>query len=235
MHFPGGVPSRSRTLPPVQRRSARLPMGHILVVDDERDVREVLQAQLALFRHSADVADSAEAAFKLLEGREYDLIISDLGMPVEREHRLRRARPDLKREHVGIQFLRTILPDLRRRTPCMIVTAWADLHFAVEAIRVGACNFLAKPWQLEELRIAVDRAMELREDFVLRANYQQELERRLDEARRELRVTYEGTVSGIAAMLEGKDPSTMDHCLRVADYCTMLAREVGVTEERIPD
>jgi putative nucleotidyltransferase with HDIG domain len=210
-------------------------MAHILVVDDEKDVREVIQAQLALFKHSADLAESAETAMRMLAVREYDLVVCDLGMPVEREMKLRRAKPDLRREQVGIEFLRTVYPDLRRRTPCMIVTAWADLHFAVEAIRVGACNFLAKPWQLEELRFAVDRALELREDYVLRNNYQSELERRLTEARDELRLTYEGTVSGIAALLEGKDATTRDHSERVADYCALLAAEVGVPPERIPD
>jgi putative nucleotidyltransferase with HDIG domain len=194
-------------------------MGHVLVVDDHETVRETLQAQLAMFRHSSDGARDALEGIRRVEERDYDLVISDVKMP----------------SMTGIEFLRRIQPRVHRRTPCIIMTAWAEMHLAVQAMRVGACNFLTKPWEMPELEEAVSRAMDLRNDYILRINYEIELERELEKARDELRRTYDGTVSGIAAMLEGKDPSTMSHCLRVADYCTMLAREMAVPEDEIPD
>ena len=49
------------------------------------------------------------------------------------------------------------------------------------------------------------------------------------------RADYDGTVIGFAAMMEGKDTSTMAHLFRVRDYCTLLAREMGVPEESMRD
>ncbi len=194
-------------------------MAHVLVVDDNESVRETLQDQLSVFEVTSDAAGSALEAMARLKEREYDLIISDLKMP----------------GMTGIEFLREVQKDIHRRTPCMIVTAWADLQYAVEAMQAGACNFLVKPWEIADLRSAVFRALEIREDYRLRLNYEKDLERRLAEARDEVRHTYEGTVSGIASMLEGKDTSTSDHCQRVAEYCSLLAREVGVPDDRIAD
>jgi putative nucleotidyltransferase with HDIG domain len=210
-------------------------LAAILIVDDEDVVREVLHAQLASFGHRADLAPSAETALGLVESRDYDLIVCDLGMPPSQEPRLRRARPDLKHEEVGLEFLRTIAPQVHRRTPFMILTAWADLPFAVEAIRVGACNFLVKPWEIEDLRRAVERALEIRDGYRLRAEYQRELEVRLARARDELLQTYDGILAGLAAVLEGKDLETREHCRRVSSMCVQLARELGIAEDRMFD
>lgn len=194
-------------------------MGRILVVDDNETIREVLSEQLALQGHSCDLAvDGADGLLKVQE-REYDVIISDIDMP----------------RMNGIEFLKRIHPYVESTTPFMILTAYGEWDYAMEAIRLGACNFLQKPFDQADVVEAVRRAIELREIYKLRQTYREQLEMKLREKEEELRRTYDGTVIGFAAMMEGKDTSTMAHLFRVRDYCTLLAREMGVPEESMRD
>ncbi len=194
-------------------------MGRILVVDDNESIREVLSEQLALQGHSCDLAANGMEGLQRVQEREYDAIVSDIDMPGMN----------------GIEFLKRIHPYVESITPFMILTAYGEWEYAMEAIRLGACNFLQKPFEQADVIEAVRRAMELREIYKLRQNYREQLERKLREKEEELRRTYDGTVIGFAAMMEGKDASTMAHLFRVRDYCTLLARAMDVPEEKMRD
>ena len=194
-------------------------MGRILVVDDNESIREVLSELLAIQGHSCDLAENGAEGLQQVQEREYDVIISDLDMPGMN----------------GIEFLTRIRPYTESTTPCMIITAYGEWDYAMDAIRLGACNFLQKPFEQADVTEAVRRALELREVYRLRHNYREQLERKLREKEEELQRTYDGTVIGFAAMMEGKDTSTMAHLFRVRDYCTLLAREMGVPEARMRD
>ena len=132
----------------------------------------------------------------------------------------------------GLEFLRRVQPYVESVTPFMILTAFDEWKYAMEAIRLGACNFLQKnPFDLEEISRAVDRALELRHVYRLRHNYKQQLEQKLREKEEELRRTYDGTIVGFASMMEGKDASTIAHLYRVRDYCTQLAKALGIRDD----
>ncbi len=195
-------------------------MGHILIVEDEEPLRDVLSQHLAMEGHSCDTAENGEVGLRKIQDREYDVVISDITMP----------------RMNGLQLLREVRPYVEFRTPCIILTAYDEWQYAMEAIRVGASNFLLKnPFDLKEVAAAVTRAMDLRKVYQFRQNYERELERKLREKEVELKRTYDGTVIGFAAMMEGKDSSTMAHLFRVRDYSTELALEVGIPEARLRD
>ena len=194
-------------------------MGRILVVDDNDSIREVLSEQLALQGHSCDLAVNGQEGLLRVQEREYDLIISDIDMP----------------KMNGIEFLKRIHPYVESTTPFMILTAYGEWEYAMEAIRLGACNFVQKPFEQSDVVEAVRRAMSLTDIYRLRMTYREQLERKLREKEEELRRTYDGTVIGFAAMMEGKDTSTMAHLFRVRDYCTLLAQEMQVDEDHLRD
>ncbi len=195
-------------------------MGHILIVEDEESLRDVLSQHLAMAGHSCDGAENGEVGLKRVQAREYDVVLSDITMP----------------RMNGLQFLREARTYLEFRTPCIILTAYDEWQYAMEAIRVGASNFLLKnPFDANEVVAAVARAMDLRKVYQFRQNYERELQRKLQEQELELKRTYDGTVIGFAAMMEGKDTSTMGHLFRVRDYCTILAAEAGVPPEGMRD
>jgi putative nucleotidyltransferase with HDIG domain len=195
-------------------------MAHILIVDDDEAVRGPLSGQLETMEHTCDLAVNGEEALARVHEREYDLIISDIRMPVMD----------------GIEFLRAALPRIEgTATPCMILTGFSDAAHAIRALQVGAYDYLRKPWDMMDLRQAVARALVRRADLKFRRDYREELERRVQEAVSDLKRTYDGTVVGFAALLEGKDTGTAEHCHRVRDLCVRLAKEMGVPSEELRD
>jgi len=120
----------------------------ILVVDDERNMRRVLQALLAAHGHEVDAAGDGDEARALLKRAEpaYDVVITDLRMP-----------------HCdGMQLMHTVSrswPD----TPVVFITAHGTVDTAVEAMRAGAFDFITKPFDEAELSSIVDKAILRRE------------------------------------------------------------------------
>ncbi|MGE5358532.1 MAG: sigma-54-dependent transcriptional regulator, partial [Bacteroidales bacterium] len=131
-----------------ERRQAR-----VLVVDDERSMRELLQIVLRREGYEVVLAESGAAAIGALERQRFDLLISDIKMP----------------DMTGVDVLRAakgIDPDI----VAMMITAFASTETAIEAMRLGACDYLNKPFDVDELKIKVREKLEsrvLREENVL--------------------------------------------------------------------
>jgi DNA-binding NtrC family response regulator len=117
----------------------------ILVVDDDRAMREMLSS---LFKERglwAEEAPSADAALALAAEQDFDVVLSDVRMPglsgVELVGQLRRLRP---------------------ATPVVLMTAFGSIDSAVEAMRSGAFDYLTKPFEPDAVILAVERALEHR-------------------------------------------------------------------------
>jgi DNA-binding NtrC family response regulator len=127
----------------------------ILVVDDEPGMVSFLQRALTRRYGKVDTADSVEAATPLLQRQLYDLIVLDIALPgcsgIDWLHELR---------HEGFAG------------DVVMMTAYADLDTAIDALRAGAADFLLKPFSVAQMHNAVERCFERsglrRENFVLR-------------------------------------------------------------------
>ena len=194
-------------------------MALILIVDDDEAVRGPLSAQMEALGHECHLATNGEEAVRLVREREYDLIVSDIRMPVMD----------------GLEFLKTVVQQIEFVTPIIILTGYNDVGHAIRAMQVGAYDFVRKPWDMLEMRIAVNRALTRRAYLKFRRSYQAELERHVQEAVAELKRAYDGTVVGFAALLEGRDTTTADHCERVRSICARLGQEMGLGTDRIRD
>jgi DNA-binding NtrC family response regulator len=127
----------------------------ILVVDDEPGMVSFLQRALTRRYGKVDTADSVEAAMPLLQRQLYDLVILDIALP----------------GRSGIDWLH----ELRHEGyagDVVLMTAYADLDTAIDALRGGAADFLLKPFSVAQMLNAVERCFERsrlrRENFVLR-------------------------------------------------------------------
>jgi two-component system response regulator PilR (NtrC family) len=119
--------------------------ARILVVDDERSMRELLAIVLGREGYEVVVAESGRQALDELERRPVDLLISDIHMP----------------DMTGLDVLRTakgMNPDLAG----IMVTAFASTDTAIEALRMGAYDYIHKPFNVDELKIVVLGALERR-------------------------------------------------------------------------
>ncbi len=118
---------------------------HILIVDDEEVVRQSCQRILAEKGYSLSEAESGEDALQMLKVQEYDLVLADLKMP----------------GMDGIQLLQAVkesCPDIE----VIIITGYATVETAVKAMKLGAYDYIEKPFRPEELTAVVDRALERR-------------------------------------------------------------------------
>ena len=117
-----------------------LPKGRILVVDDEADIRESLDALLSLEGYGVDLAQNATDGLRRLEAGNYDLILLDLMMP----------------DRSGME----VLKEVRERdseTPIFMITAYGSVEVAVDALKNGANDYFSKPWDNEKLLIEIER------------------------------------------------------------------------------
>jgi DNA-binding NtrC family response regulator len=117
--------------------------GRLLIVEDEDTLCKSLQRVFSKEGYEVDRADSAESAFKLLENKSYDLIITDIILP-------------------GISGIE-LMTKYRETNPAqkvIIITAYASLTTAVEALKAGASDFIIKPLMHDEIKKAVNRVLD---------------------------------------------------------------------------
>src|SRR5258706_6821210 len=124
-----------------ERRPAR-----ILVVDDERSMRELLAIVLRREGYEVLLAENGRAAIDLLEREPVDLLISDIKMPDLSGVDVLRAAKRVDQDILGI-----------------MITAFASTETAVEAMRLGACDYLSKPFDVDLLRMKVREKIESRQ------------------------------------------------------------------------
>jgi two-component system response regulator PilR (NtrC family) len=138
---PGTLNSEPGTRNPEPGTRAKL-----LVVDDERSMRELLSIVLRREGYDVTLAENGRAAIDHLERGRFDLLISDIKMP----------------DMTGVDVLRAakrLDPDILG----IMITAFASADTAIEAMRLGAHDYLSKPFDVDELKMKVRNALEQRE------------------------------------------------------------------------
>ncbi len=112
----------------------------ILVIDDEADIRESLDALLSQDGYAVDLAESGTEGLRKSEAGNYDLILLDLMMP----------------DRSGMEVLKEIR-ERDNETPVFMITAYGSVEVAVDALKNGANDYFSKPWDNEKLLIEIGR------------------------------------------------------------------------------
>jgi DNA-binding NtrC family response regulator len=143
------------SLPPPSPDAERWPLAAVLVVDDEPGMRHFLERTLQPRVGHVASAASAEDAAELLRRHRFDLVVLDIALPGKS----------------GLQWLRE-LREAGIGSEVVLITAFADLDTAIEALRAGASDFILKPFRvtqvLNALKHSLERARLKRENWVLR-------------------------------------------------------------------
>jgi len=119
--------------------------GRVLIVDDDRDMCELLDAALRLRGHETISCTTAGGALDRLKTESIDVVLTDLNMPGTG----------------GIELCARIVAN-RRDVPVVVMTAFGSLETAVAAIRAGAYDFVTKPIEMEVLALVLQRALDHR-------------------------------------------------------------------------
>ena len=130
-------------------------MGKVLIVDDEPNMRRILKANLRMDNHTCVEASSSSEAIMLLSKEDFDVVVTDQKMP----------------GGSGLDVLRAVQEN-DPTTSVIFLTAVGTVELAVESMRQGAFDFLAKPFEIDVMKASIRRASErtflLRENAVLR-------------------------------------------------------------------
>ncbi len=192
----------------------------VLIADDDREIRSMLQDFLGDYLDCVAV-DCAEDALSLLQEEQFAVVVSDVQMS-------------------GMTGLE-LVPQVLRRAPdtqVILVSGSQDIENVIEALRVGAFDYITKPFDLRELDAIVRRAVEhygLRTAKRRYENHLKELvEQRtaaLDRALDSLEDAYRVTLKALVAALETRDLETHGHSERVVSFSLRLSYELDLNDE----
>ena len=118
-------------------------MESLLIVDDDIYLCEALSDELKEVGYTVNYVNNADSAFEFLRSNVIDLILLDLKMP----------------EKDGFYVLRK-MKELRRTEKIIVLTAYADVKSAIDSAKLGAADFISKPYDLDELIITIRKVLQ---------------------------------------------------------------------------
>lgn len=209
----------------------------ILIVDDEDVITEILSSKLSDEGYICRTANSAEDAISILKNNNFHLVLSDIKMK-------NMDGIDL------LKFIKNEYPD----TAVIMVTGITDIDIAIDAMKIGAYDYLAKPLNLDEVIINVKNAIEKRRLVIENKEYQNNLENKVFDQTREIREllvkekvyssklsdalneveeTYHSTLMALSMALDYRDNETEGHSQRVTAYSIVIAKEMNLSKDDI--
>jgi putative nucleotidyltransferase with HDIG domain len=195
----------------------------VLVVDDEPAVCSVLSEGLSTKGYECRACLSGEEALNLMRQEPFDVVISDLRMP----------------GMSGLEFMEKAHKQYPR-SAFLMLTGEDDIRQGIQAMKLGAADYLLKPLQFEAVVASIQQALRMKrmemELEVHRHNLEQMVAQRtkqLQAAMRRIEMTYDETLAALGAALDLRDAETAGHSQRVSRYCLEIAKTVGCSTEQL--
>lgn len=192
----------------------------LLVVEDHEDLVQMLETVLG--RRGYDVRpcrDGLSGRAELLTGF-YDVCLLDIDIP-----RLN-GREVLEAYRAAAGGLDTVV---------VVMTAGADIASAVDCMRLGAVDYLPKPFRLEELELCLQKALRTRRLLIENRRWSRFLLEEVSRKTEELKKTFLGVVQAFAESLTYRDQYTGGHSRRVSDLAVLFARQLGWPEKKLQE
>src|SRR6185369_1700753 len=186
---------------------------HILIVDDEEMIRDLLSSALLQEGYICLQAANVDAAFAIMAENTVDLVISDIMMPG-------RSGVDLLRD------LKKVDPDIA----VLMITGLSDTNTAMECIHLGADDYITKPFGISRVILTVRNLIERRRLAIEKKNYQVSLEFKVMEQTEQIRRTmidlntaYDSTLTALVKALDAREKEVGSHSERLMNFSTFLA------------
>jgi response regulator RpfG family c-di-GMP phosphodiesterase len=188
----------------------------VLVVDDEELLRAIVRERLQMAGYHVEEAASGEEALDKLGNGRYSVLLTDLSMS-------------------GMDGI-ALLGEWSRRSPetaGIVMTANAELGTAVTALKMGACDYITKPFNFEVLLLTIQNALRKKDIERQLLDYRINLEKKVREQTDLINSMYVRSIDALIKALEAKDFYTRGHSQRVTIYSVAIAREMGLPGEEI--
>jgi len=197
--------------------------SRILIVDDEPSICTLLIAALSAEGFECRTANSGSHALNILEIERFDALICDLRMP----------------GISGLSLLEAACSAYPRMS-CLIATGVDNVRVGVEAMKLGADDYLLKPFQLEAVVLAVERALHKKRLELEVETYRQSLEKLVEERTKQLQAafeaveeTYDETLQALGVAMDLRHTEYGGHPRRVTHYSLEIAKAMGCLPEEL--
>jgi response regulator RpfG family c-di-GMP phosphodiesterase len=190
--------------------------AQILVVDDEVYIREILKSTLEDAGYECVAVSNAESAFTALASQNFDIALSDIRMPGKQGTEL-------------LQDIKSGYPEVI----VLILTAIDNASTAIESMRLGAYDYIVKPFDLDQVLISVNRALDKRRLENANREHQKYLQHTAEERAAETRRLFYSTTQVFVHLLDLKTPFNEGHSQRVAEKSRYVARELRMTDDKV--
>ena len=190
----------------------------ILVVDDEPGLCEVLSQLFSNKGYDCQIAESSEQALSLVEKFQPQVVLSDICLP--------------GMDGLGLtSSILTASPD----TGIVLMTGNANVDMAVQALRLGAADFLLKPFNFKTVLYSVHKAISEKQSRSEAATELVQLKLRLQKLLKDNESITFAAIESICRTLDLRDPETFVHSQRVSNYCSLLGRKMSVAGKDFQD
>jgi putative two-component system response regulator len=190
--------------------------GQILIVDDELYIQEILKSTLDDAGYDCVAVGSAEQAIDALADHEFDIVFSDLRMPGKQGIEL-------------LQEIKAAYPDV----VVVMITAVDNANTAIESMRLGAYDYIIKPFNLDQVLISANRALDKGRLENSNREYHKYLLQVADERSAETRRLFYSMTQVFIQLLDRKIPFSEGHSVRVAEKARYVAHELRMTEDGV--
>jgi putative two-component system response regulator len=190
--------------------------SYILLVDDDPMALGVAAGLLEQVGYQVSAFDNANDAISFLDGNSSDVVLTDIKMP----------------GMSGIELLdriRSIDPEL----PVILMTGYAELNTAIDAVQKGAFGFMQKPYKPAQLFQSIKKAVDYRRLSQIGKNYQQELEDMVRTRTCELKGASSEMILRLVTASEYRDDDTGSHIKRLSHYSEKIAEKLLMPGEFI--
>jgi len=191
----------------------------VLVVDDEEFLRSIVRERLEIAGYSVEEASNGDEALRMLkESGPYSVLLTDIRMP-------------------GMDGI-TLLGEWGKKssgTAGIVMSANAELDTAVQALKMGACDYITKPFNFDVLLITIENALRKKDLERQLDDYRTNLEKKVKEQTDIINSMYVRSIDAMIKALEAKDFYTRGHSQRVTLYSIAIAEELGVEGQELED
>lgn len=184
----------------------------LLISDDKAELHQIYRRALNTLKDvEFGIMDAlnGQETMECLQKNPYDIVILDINLT----------------DMDGVEMLKEI-KETYTATDVVMITAYPDTKTAIECMKMGAYDYLVKPFDLEEFKMTLKRCVETR---MLKENLgmEQQLRKEIEKSHRNLQKFYVETVQALTKSVEIKDPYTLGHSERVSKISVLIAKKMG--------
>lgn len=192
-------------------------ISKILIADDNIIFNNILKRSLKEFDYQIQETSDGNSTFKELSRNIYDLCLLDINMPGKS----------------GLEILKEIKSNQNIYTSIIMMTGDDDNQTIIKVMRLGADDYIQKPFELNELYVAIKKSLINHNIKLENIRYKKYLEEEVNNKTKEINKAFFDMITAVANAIEARDNYTGHHVKRVSEISVLIGRKLGFTAKKL--